>query len=208
MDKLQVGLKVLGLKGRPTLAAIRSQYLRLARTHHPDMIGGDSEKMKQINTAYELLQANSSHFPSQEGGGDNITAQQSVNNNNKTPRKPTATSSYYEPMNHTAGYTISPEEQAHPSSHPYSYTPDAKSGRVYNMMDDVALYHAVRAGNSTKQVARSFGLSEEDVISRVSHAQHKRRVRLYHKSDQKYRGKTYHEGRPAMHHRSKDDLFT
>ncbi|KAH9579817.1 DnaJ domain [Trypanosoma melophagium] len=46
---------VLGLSRASTKAEIKTRYRELARLHHPDSKTGDSEKMEQINKAYNLL---------------------------------------------------------------------------------------------------------------------------------------------------------
>jgi len=47
--------QVLGLDPRTTAPAeARKRYRQLARTHHPD-VGGDPERMKEINAAWDLL---------------------------------------------------------------------------------------------------------------------------------------------------------
>ncbi len=48
---------ILDLKNFASLQEIRRQYRRLALVHHPDR-GGDSEKMKEINNAYDFLMKN------------------------------------------------------------------------------------------------------------------------------------------------------
>lgn len=45
---------VLGVKKDATAAEIKKAFRRLARKHHPDT-GGDEEKFKEINQAYEVL---------------------------------------------------------------------------------------------------------------------------------------------------------
>lgn len=46
----------LGLTPSATKAEIRAAWVRLAKANHPDL-GGDVEKMKKINAAYERLKA-------------------------------------------------------------------------------------------------------------------------------------------------------
>lgn len=45
---------VLGLLPGAPLALVKAAYRALATLHHPD-VGGDTERMKQINAAYERL---------------------------------------------------------------------------------------------------------------------------------------------------------
>ncbi|RNF14042.1 putative DNA-J protein [Trypanosoma conorhini] len=46
---------VLGLGRGATKAEIKTRYRELARLHHPDAPAGNSEKMEQVNKAYNLL---------------------------------------------------------------------------------------------------------------------------------------------------------
>ncbi|ESL07830.1 DNA-J protein [Trypanosoma rangeli SC58] len=46
---------VLGLGHSATKAEIKTRYRELARLHHPDAPAGNSEKMEQVNKAYNLL---------------------------------------------------------------------------------------------------------------------------------------------------------
>jgi len=67
---------VLGLTSSATKQSIRVAYLKLAKKHHPDSpSGGDVEKFKQLNHAYETLHDDSQRrsydlsFSQQQSGG-------------------------------------------------------------------------------------------------------------------------------------------
>ncbi len=51
---IEEALETLELPKLITREDIRNQYRFLAKKHHPD-IGGDTEKMEQLNAAYTLL---------------------------------------------------------------------------------------------------------------------------------------------------------
>lgn len=46
---------VLGVERTATADEVKRAYRRLAHKHHPDKAGGDEEKFKQINEAYQVL---------------------------------------------------------------------------------------------------------------------------------------------------------
>lgn len=46
---------ILGVSRTANLAEIKTAYKRLAMVHHPDRVGGDSDKFKMISDAYQSL---------------------------------------------------------------------------------------------------------------------------------------------------------
>jgi DnaJ-class molecular chaperone len=58
-DKIEEARQLLGLGETATLKEIKSAYRRMSRQYHPDKHAGpgvdDTEIMKKINWAYELL---------------------------------------------------------------------------------------------------------------------------------------------------------
>ena len=46
---------VLGVSPAADEASVRQAYVRLARQHHPDVVGGDAASMRAINEAWETL---------------------------------------------------------------------------------------------------------------------------------------------------------
>ena len=55
---------ILGLNSFASLEMIRKAYRRLALKHHPDR-GGDEQRMKEINEAYEYLMKNKETYDEQ-----------------------------------------------------------------------------------------------------------------------------------------------
>ena len=53
-EMIEEALEILELPRLVTKEDIRKQYRFLAKKNHPD-IGGDSQKMEQLNAAYRLL---------------------------------------------------------------------------------------------------------------------------------------------------------
>ncbi|OGY99600.1 MAG: molecular chaperone DnaJ [Candidatus Liptonbacteria bacterium RIFCSPLOWO2_01_FULL_52_25] len=47
--------KILGIEKSATDDEVKKAYRRLAHQHHPDKTGGDEEKFKEINEAYQVL---------------------------------------------------------------------------------------------------------------------------------------------------------
>ena len=54
VESIEAALEMLELPKLITKEDVRRQYRFLAKKHHPD-IGGDAEKMEQLNAAYKLL---------------------------------------------------------------------------------------------------------------------------------------------------------
>ena len=54
IEEIDKALDILGLPKLITKADIKKQYHFFAKKYHPDL-GGDVEKMEQINYAYKLL---------------------------------------------------------------------------------------------------------------------------------------------------------
>jgi DnaJ-class molecular chaperone len=52
---LSEALAIFSLTGRATLKEIKSRHRDLVKCHHPDAGGGDNERIRQINTAYQVL---------------------------------------------------------------------------------------------------------------------------------------------------------
>ncbi len=60
--KLERARKLFGLPIKTTRKEIIERYHELAKKYHPDH-GGDPEKMKELNSAYELLINYCDNFP-------------------------------------------------------------------------------------------------------------------------------------------------
>jgi len=54
VETIEEALDILELPKLITKEDIKKQYRFLAKKHHPD-IGGDAQKMEQLNRAYKLL---------------------------------------------------------------------------------------------------------------------------------------------------------
>lgn len=55
-QELQTALDILGITERATLKQIKQRHRSLVKKHHPDQgASADSEKIRQINAAYEIL---------------------------------------------------------------------------------------------------------------------------------------------------------
>ncbi len=56
-EELQRALTIFSLKERVTLREIKARHRDLVKRFHPDAGGGDSERIRQINAAYQVLMA-------------------------------------------------------------------------------------------------------------------------------------------------------
>ena len=61
-DDLVEALKIFGLNDHATLAEIRTRHRQLVKSHHPDRCGEDSEEIRRINRAYQLLRDYCSNY--------------------------------------------------------------------------------------------------------------------------------------------------
>lgn len=56
-SNLREALRVLGLGERATLKEIKSRHRELVKRHHPDTgTTGDPDTIRQVNTAYKIIQ--------------------------------------------------------------------------------------------------------------------------------------------------------
>ena len=63
-EKVKNHYKTLGLSNFSPITDIRRSYRKLALIHHPDR-GGDADRMKEINEAYDTLMKNKAFYDSQ-----------------------------------------------------------------------------------------------------------------------------------------------
>jgi len=61
-EKLERARKLFGLPARTTRKEVVERYHQLAKRYHPDH-GGNAEKMKEINEAYQLLISFCDNYP-------------------------------------------------------------------------------------------------------------------------------------------------
>lgn len=54
---LREALEVFSLTGRATLQEIKARHRSLVKRFHPDAGGGDAERIRQINAAYQVIMA-------------------------------------------------------------------------------------------------------------------------------------------------------
>ena len=57
-SKLEDAKAFFSFKDRPTKDEIKKRYKELAKIYHPDLNGGDEEKMKQLNEYRDILMQN------------------------------------------------------------------------------------------------------------------------------------------------------
>ncbi len=54
-EDLLEALKIFGLRDRATLAEVRKRHRSLVKEFHPDKGNSDSEEIRRINLAYDIL---------------------------------------------------------------------------------------------------------------------------------------------------------
>jgi curved DNA-binding protein CbpA len=61
--------KMLGITKNATQAQIKAAYLKLAKKHHPDKVGGDTEAFQKIKQAFDVLYNAETRAEYDETGG-------------------------------------------------------------------------------------------------------------------------------------------
>ena len=56
-EELRQALETFSLTGRPTLQEIKARHRALVKRFHPDVGGGNTERIRQINAAYQVIMA-------------------------------------------------------------------------------------------------------------------------------------------------------
>jgi hypothetical protein len=206
-------LTILGLKEGASSADVRECYLKLARTHHPDLQGGDDSKMKVINIAYETLQLHGTSAPERAAGAGSSTSQQEKDQQPSTPwydtsefgtssRRHTSTSDKFKKKGRRMADMIDDEFDTWntKSDNDWSFavndvSPDEASlpsnnplsqSRFYTNDEDVELFRLLRSGATIPQAARALNKPATFVSKRVHNAQFK--LRAQHILRQEKRG--------------------
>lgn len=210
-DDIIAAFKVLGIpyhprlpgaRGGATLAPsiedVRRQYRELARLHHPDLSSGDDNRMKVINTAYELIQssgvlqrgmdqastggaAGPSPSPSASdftGEGGSRFVRKAGTRRRRVPDDFANGDDMSWSMKSSLDWqsminnvdTLTEEELKNPANHPFSHS------RFFSFDDDAAIYRMLRGGATVPQVARTLGKPATFVEKRLHNAQFKMRV--------------------------------
>ncbi|CAJ1012996.1 hypothetical protein Q4I28_008309 [Leishmania naiffi] len=211
IEDVVAAFKVLGLTynpraptpSRPRVEDVRRQYREMARLHHPDLSSGDDNRMKVINTAYELIQSSGilqGTYDAPAGATDDAAGQQGGETRAATRfarkagtrrrRMPDDFASgddsswamktsldWQAMMNSTE--TITVEELKNPANHPFSHS------RFFTFDDDLTIYRMIRGGATVRQVARTLGKPATFVERRLQNAQFKLRVQYVLRQDKR-----------------------
>jgi curved DNA-binding protein CbpA len=178
VDDVVAAYRVMGVPSGADQSVVRARYLELARTHHPDISTGDSDKMKVINTAYELIQSHGHLIPSKE---ERSPRGDSTRFARKAPRRSNLNRSLTEDEQWmmksdfdwtTAMEDISEKDLKNPVNHPFSHS------KFYTFEDDSTIYRMLRTGATVAQVARTLGKPATFIERRVNNAQFKQRVQI------------------------------
>ncbi|KAG8341327.1 hypothetical protein ERJ75_001351100 [Trypanosoma vivax] len=203
-DDISAAFRVLGLdpncvngnnSGATGAEIVRAQYLRLARLHHPDISSGDDQKMKIINTAYEMIQSSGVLNARAVGNTENIAGKEEkgIQSDKGTGRfTPKAglrrrrvpdnfadgdswamksTLEWSTMMGSVFGVqAVSEEELRNPANHPFSHS------KFFTFDEDICIYRMVRGGATVRQVARTLGKPATFVERRLHNAQFRQRV--------------------------------
>ncbi|KAL7695729.1 hypothetical protein N2W54_007521 [Lotmaria passim] len=217
MEDIVAAFKVLGLTynprapstSRPGVDDVRRQYREMARLHHPDLSSGDDNRMKVINTAYELIQSSGvlhgayDAATEMKGGAEGAPAsgQSGAAGSTRFTRKagtrrrrmPDDFASgddtswsmktqldWQSMMNSTD--SVTEEEMKNPANHPFSHS------RFFSFDDDLSIYRMIRGGATVRQVARTLGKPATFVERRLQNAQFKLRVQYILRQEKRKTG--------------------
>lgn len=218
LDDVVAAFKVLGLTYNPRAPTathpgvddVRRQYREMARLHHPDLSSGDDNRMKVINTAYELIQSSGvlqgAYAPAStdgaagpsstaSSGGATASTRFARKAGTRRRRMPDDFASgddaswsmktqldWQSMMNSTEAVTE--EEMKNPANHPFSHS------RFFSFEDDLSIYRMIRGGATVRQVARTLGKPATFVERRLQNAQFKLRVQYVLRQEKRKTGGT------------------
>ncbi|KAK7200582.1 DnaJ domain containing protein [Novymonas esmeraldas] len=212
IEDVVAAFKVLGLTydlrssatGRPGVEDVRRQYREMARLHHPDLGSGDDNRMKVVNTAYELIQSSGvlqgaydTARGAREGtaGGEPPGASPAGGRfarkaGTRRRRMPDdfangddaswsmKSSLDWQAMMNSAE-SVSEAEMKNPANHPFSHS------KFFSFEDDLSIYRMIRGGATVRQVARTLGKPATFVERRLQNAQFKLRVQYVLRQDKR-----------------------
>ena len=209
-------LKILGLREGASSTDVRECYLKLARTHHPDLQGGDDSKMKVINIAYETLQLHGTSAPEgPSAGGSSSASTQEKDKEASTPWYDTSEfkkgggdgsggdgGGKFKKKGRRMADLIDDEFDTWntKSDHDWSFaindvSPEEASlpannpnsqSRFYTNEEDLELFRLLRSGATIPQAARALNKPATFLSKRVHNAQFK--LRAQHLMRQEKRG--------------------
>ncbi|KAG5464347.1 hypothetical protein LSCM1_00529 [Leishmania martiniquensis] len=202
LEDIVAAFKVLGLTynpsspaaSRPGVDDVRRQYREMARLHHPDLSSGDDNRMKVINTAYELIQSSgilqgaqsSAATPTEgavrqqgnEAGSRTRFARKAGTRRRRLPDDFASGDDFSWSMKTSLDWqaimnstdTITEEEMKNPANHPFSHS------KFFTFEEDLTIYRMIRGGATVRQVARTLGKPATFLERRLQNAQFKLRV--------------------------------
>jgi hypothetical protein len=116
---------VLGLQPGASASAIKAAWRRLAREHHPDVVGDDpaaahaaTKRMVEINAAYENLRDAQRHDPGSGSGSDGLGARRPSGPPPPKPTRPVTARLDMSDVLHPHNATTSRGRGGHPTGQP------------------------------------------------------------------------------------------
>ncbi|KPI85607.1 hypothetical protein ABL78_5345 [Leptomonas seymouri] len=225
IEDVVAAFKVLGLTYNPRAASasrpgvddVRRQYREMARLHHPDLGSGDDNRMKVINTAYELIQSSGvlqgAYEPTKQGAESASGPLGSTSDGSATTRfaRKAGTRRRRMPDDFASGDDsswsmktqlewqsmvnsadcITEEEMKNPANHPFSHS------RFFSFEEDLSIYRMIRGGATVRQVARTLGKPATFVERRLQNAQFKLRVQYVLRQQKRAARSPAPAGKPA-----------
>lgn len=192
----------------PKQEEVRLRYRQLAQQFHPDLSSGDSQRMKHINAAYELLQSSGVLLANHRDVEGVATSESSRRDGTSSGRGRTTARAKQRkavfsrssvPLDFASGGDQSwalksalewrsmvgnvdqlrPEEIENPANHPLSHS------KFFSMEEDATIYHMLRGGATIPQTARTLGKPATFIEKRLHNVQFKLRVQYLMRSAKK-----------------------
>lgn len=206
------------LRNLPSPEDVRQRYRKLARLYHPDVSSGDSQRMQNINAAYELLQSSGAlrATPSMNSGGN--AGGEKVVSKRSSSMKGSRAASFREHQQQRRSRRAVPDDFANgddlswtlkgsmewramvssvdhirPEELQNPANHPLSHSKFFSLEEDATIYRMLRSGATVSQVARTLGKQATFIEKRLHNAQFKLRVQYLLRAEKKHEAQEAHK---------------